>query len=166
MENVQLARPQLKRDDSGHFAVVHDQIDAVKFVKKGDVILDTLLIKRLQNHMAGAVGGVAGAPYRLLAKITGVAAKAPLADSAFRRAVEGQAHMFQLNHGVDGVFGQNVRRVLIDQIIAAFDRIVGVPERFIFVQIAECRADAALSRAGMASGRVELADYCDLRSAF
>ena len=93
-------------------------------------------------------------------------AKAPLADLAFGRAVERQAHVFQFDHRVNGVFRQHVGGVLISQIIAALDGIVGVPERFVFVEIAERRADPALRRSGVAARRVELADDRDLRAAF
>src|SRR5690606_5405101 len=48
----------------------------------------------------------------------------------------------------------------------AFDRIVGVPERVIFVKISQRRADAALSRSGMAAGWIKFADNGDIRAAF
>ncbi len=166
VEDVQLACAQFERDDAADRAVVHDQVDDVKLVEEGDVVLDALLVERLQDHVPGAVGGVAGAPDGLLAEIAGVTAKAPLADLAVGCAVEGQAHVLQLDHRVDGVFRQHVRGVLVSQVIATLDGIVGVPERLIFLQIAERRADAALRRAGVAARGVELADHGDLRAAF
>ncbi len=166
MEDVHFARAQFERDHAADRAVVHDQVDDVEFVEEVDFVLDTLLVERLQNHVTGAVGGVAGAPHGFFAEVAGVTAETPLADASFRRAVEGQAHVLQFDHRVDGVLRQHVRRVLVGQIVAAFDGIVGVPERFVFFEIAERRADAALRRAGVAARRVELADHGDLRAAF
>jgi hypothetical protein len=45
-------------------------------------VLDALLEQRLQDHVAGAVGGVAGAAYRRLAVAGGVAAEPALVDPA------------------------------------------------------------------------------------
>jgi hypothetical protein len=44
------------------------------------------------------------------------------------------------------------------QIIAALDRVEGVPFGFVFLHVAQCGADAALGRAGMAADGIELGE--------
>ena len=166
MKNVKLARAQLNRDDAGECPVNDDHVDDLKLVKELDFVLDALLIQRLQNHVPGAVGGMTGAPDQFLAEVARVPAEAPLADALFGSAVEGQAHVLQLDHGVDGVFRQDLRRRLIRQIVAAFYRVIGVVDRTVLVQIPERRADAPLRRAGMAARGVELAHYGNIGAAF
>ena len=50
------------------------------FVVKVDVILDALLVASLENHVPGAVGGVAGAPHGRFAEFPSVPAEGPLRD--------------------------------------------------------------------------------------
>ena len=49
-------------------------------VEEADAVLDALLVERLEDHVAGAVGREAGPPDRALAEVAGVAAEAPLVD--------------------------------------------------------------------------------------
>jgi len=158
-EDVQLARADLDGDHARRPPVVAEElIHNVVLVKEGDLVLDALLVEGLQNHVPGAVGGVAGAAHRLFGLVVGVAAKAALADRAVRVAVEGQAQMLQLDHGADGFLGQHAHRVLVGEVVAALDRVEGVPLPVILFHVAQRRADAALGRPGMAAGGVELAD--------
>ena len=101
--------------------------------------------------MSGAVGGIAGAAYRRFAEIARMAAESALIDAPVYRAVKRQAAVFQFVYRVHRLLRQNKGRVLVRQIIAALDRIEGVPLRFIFFYIAQRRADAPLRRAGMAA---------------
>ena len=49
--------------------VVAEQVQAVELVEEPDVALHALLVERLQDHVAGAVGRVARAPHRPLAVV-------------------------------------------------------------------------------------------------
>ena len=66
MEDVKLARAQLNGDDAGADAIDNNHIHDLEFVEEADLILDALLIERLQDHVPGAIGGVAGTPAPIL----------------------------------------------------------------------------------------------------
>ena len=127
-------------------------------VEEIDLVLDALLVEGLDDHVAGAVGGVAGALDRAFAEIPGVSAEAALIDLAVRRAIERQSHVLEFEHRVDRFASQHFRRVLIDQIVATFDGVEHVPFPVVFFGVAEGGADAALRCAGMRSRGIELAD--------
>ena len=130
----------------------------MKFVEEHGAFFDVLLVERLQDHVAGAVFGVAAALDGGLAKLAGVAAELALGDLAFLGARKRQAHVLKLVDRLDHVFGKNLGGVLVGQVIAPFDGVVHVPFPVVFLDIAERRADAALRRAGVRAGRVELGD--------
>ena len=111
--------------------------------------------------MAGAVGGVAGPPHRRLAEIARVAAEAALVDEAVGGAAEGQAHVLEVVDRLDRFLGEDGRRVLVDEIVAALDRVEGVPLRLVLLQVAEGRADASLGGARVAAHGIELGDDRD-----
>jgi hypothetical protein len=59
--------------------VVNDQIDREIFDEELDVVAETLLIERVDDRVAGPVGGGAGAPSRITIAVIGhMAAKRPL----------------------------------------------------------------------------------------
>ena len=60
-EHVDLAGRELVRDDAAARAVGHQQVQAVELVEEANVALHALLIQGLQDHVAGAIGGVARA---------------------------------------------------------------------------------------------------------
>ena len=165
MKDVELACAKLNGDDARANAIDNDHVHDLKFVKETDFVFDALLVERLQDHVPGAVGGMAGAAHQFLAEFARVPAESALADALRRGAVKWQAHVLELNDGVHGVFGEDFRGVLVSQIIAALDGVVGVVDWLVFIQVAQCRADAALRRAGVAARGVELADDRDIRAA-
>ncbi len=128
-------------------------------------MLDSLLIQRLDDHVAGAVGGEAGAAHGTFAEVAGVTAKPTLVDLAFRRAVEREAHVLQFEHGVDRFACEDLGGVLIDEVVATFDRVEHMPLPVVFLRVAECGADSALGGSGVGTGRIELADNRDVRLA-
>ena len=87
-----------------------------------------------------------------------MAAEAPLVDLAVRRAVEGQAHVLQVDDRVDGLARQDLGRVLVDEVVATLDGVEHVPLPVVLLLVAERGADAALRGAGMGARRVELGE--------
>jgi len=142
-EDVDLARREVVRDDARgvHLGVgpgvvdepfrgevvVDQQVQDVELVVELHVLLHAVLVERLQDHVARAVRGVAGAAHGGLAVLAGVAAEAALVDPAVLGPVEGQTHLLEVEDGVDGLLGQDLRGVLVDEIVAALDRVEGVP---------------------------------------
>jgi hypothetical protein len=85
-----------------------------------------------------------------------VTAETALVDASFRGPVERQSPVFEIVDRLDGLFGKNGGRLLVNQIISAFDRVEGVPFGFVLLHVAQCGADSALGRAGMAADGIEL----------
>ena len=77
MEGVQFAGRNFHSDDTltDFFIprlVIHDQIEDQKFVVEINASFDALLIKRLQNHVTGAIRRVTGTMNRSLTEFSGV----------------------------------------------------------------------------------------------
>jgi hypothetical protein len=160
---VNLTGAQLQRDDATGAAVVADQeIEHVELVEEIDLVLDALLVERLQDHVPGAIGGIAGPLDRAFTEVPCVPAEPALVHASIGRAVEGQTHVLELEHRVDSFAREHFRRVLVDQIVATLDGVEHVPLPVVFLDITESRADAALGRARVRPGWVELADDGDV----
>ncbi len=104
--------------------------------------------------MPGTVGGVARAPYGFVGDIVGVPAKGTLGDATIRRARERQAHMLQLIYRLGRLFAHKGDHILVAQVVAALDRVEGVPLGVVLLDVPQRRADTTLSRAGMRAGWV------------
>ena len=94
-----------------------------------------------------------------LAVVAGVAAEAALVDQALRGAVEGQAEVLELDDRVDRLPAHDLRRRLVDQVVAALDRVEGVPLPGVLLHVGQGRAHPALGRAGVGSGGVQLGEH-------
>ncbi len=162
VKDVILTGVDLDGDGALAYAVLEDQVHDEELVEKLHLLLEALLVERLQDHVAGAVGGLAGAHHGPLAVGGSVSAEAALLDAAIRRAVEGQAHVLQLDDGLDGLARQDLRCILIHQVVAALDGVIHVPLRVVLFHIAERRGDAALRGAGVGARRVKLGDDGDV----
>ncbi len=138
---------------------VRMQVKHVVLVEELHVLLDALLVQRLQNHVAGAVGRVAGAAHGGLAVLASVAAKAALVDVPVLGAVERQAHLLEVEHGVDRLGAQDLGGVLVHQVVAALDRVEDVPLGVVVLDIAERRRHAALRGARVRARGVELGEH-------
>src|SRR5689334_8111482 len=51
VEGMQLACGKFNRYNTRGFAIDHDEIKGLIFIEERDLVLDALLIQRLQNHM-------------------------------------------------------------------------------------------------------------------
>ena len=72
--------------------------------------------------------------------------------------------MFQFVDRIDSVSRQDRRRVLIDEIVATIDGVEHMPFPVVFLGVAKCRGNATLGGSGMRTGRIELANYRDIRA--
>ena len=115
--------------------------------------------------MAGSVGGVTGPAHRTLSEVSGVAAEAPLVDPPFRGAVKGQPPVFQIVDRLDRFFSQDMSGLLVDQVVAAFNRVKGVPLRLVLFDVAQCRTDAPLRGSSVAADRIEFGKHRRFRLA-
>ena len=133
----------------------HHEVEHVELVEEVDAELDAVLEERLQDHVTGAVGGVARAAHGRLAVVGGVAAEAALVDLALGRAVERQAHVLEVDDRVDRLLREDLGRILVDEVVAALDGVEGVPLPAVLLDVRERRRHAALrgARCASASGR-------------
>ena len=138
--------------------LVHDQVEGEVFDEELHVVLQRLLIQRVQDGVAGAVGGGAGAHRRRLAVILHVAAERALVDAAVLGAAERHAVVFQLVNRRDGRAAHVFDGVLIAQPVRPFHGVVHVPAPVVLAHVAERGADAALRRDGVAAGGEHLGD--------
>ena len=156
---MQLAVGDAVSHHAARLAAIDQQVDDVVLVEELDAVLDALLVERLQDHVPGSVGREAGSPHGRLAEVARVAAESALVDLALSRPIERQAHVLEGDHGLDRLAGQDLGRILVDQVVAALDRVVHVPLGVVFLDVAERGADAALGGAGVRSSRVELGQH-------
>jgi len=138
------------RDHAAAFSAVHDNVHHLELVKKGDLVLDALLIERLKDHVPGPVRGVAGPAHGRLAEIPGVSAEPSLIDAPVGCTVEGQSPVFEIVHGLHGLLRKDDRRVLVHEIVPALDRVEGMPFGFVLFHIAQRGADSSLGRTRVA----------------
>ncbi len=106
----------------------------------------------------GAVGRVAGSAHGGLAVLAGVAAEATLVDLAVGRAVERQPHVLEVDDRVDRFFREDLGGILIDQVVATLDGVVGVPLPVVVLDVGERGGHPALRGAGVRARGVELGD--------
>ena len=81
-ESMQASRGQFDSDDAAAGAVLHDQIDRKVFDEEFCVVLERLLIERMQHRVTGPVRRSAGTLCGALAETRGHAAERPLVDLA------------------------------------------------------------------------------------
>src|SRR6185312_7313849 len=81
-ETVQGAVFQRPGDDAPARAFLHDQVDREILDEELDIVLEALLIERVQEGMTGFVGGSASAHRWRFAEILHMAAEWPLVDAA------------------------------------------------------------------------------------
>src|SRR5947207_1305894 len=82
-------------DDAAAHALVHDQVEREILDEELGVVAERLLVERMQDGVAGAVGGGAGALGDALAVLGRHAAERTLIDLALGRAAERHAEMLE-----------------------------------------------------------------------
>ena len=159
MEGVNFAGVNLIGDRTFAHAIFNDEVEYLEFIKEVDIVLDALLVERLQNHVAGAVGGVACTAHRGFTIVARVAAKGALGNLPFGCAVEGQAHVLQLDDHINRLAAHNFNGVLVAQIVRPLDGVVGVPFPMVFFMVAQCGADTTLGSACVRTSRIQFAQH-------
>ncbi len=150
---------EIPRHKAADIAVaVGDQIEREVFDEELDLVLQRLLVQRVQHRVPGPVGGGAGPLRGALAVMRGHAAERPLIDPALLGAAERHAVMFQLDDRRDRLAAHVFDGVLVAQPVGALDGVVHVPAPVVLAHVAERGGDAALRRNGVAAGRKNLGD--------
>src|SRR5580693_40447 len=157
---VQAAVFEVPRHDPAAGALlVHDQVERKILDKKFRIVAYALLIQRVNERVTGAVGSGAGAPRRIaLAVFHHVPAKRPLIDPPVFGAGERHAEMLELDHRGDRIAAHVLDRILIAEPVRTFDGVIHVPAPVVRADIAERRADPALSSNRVTASRKDLAD--------
>ena len=145
-------------DAAADALLVHDQVERDVLDEEFAVMLQRLLVQRVQDGMAGAVGRRAGAHRRRLAVILHVAAEGALVDAPVLGPAEGHAVVLQLDDRRDRLAAHVFDGVLVAQPVRPLHGVVHVPAPVILAHVAERGADAALGGDGVAAGREDLGD--------
>ena len=130
---------------------VVDQLEREQLLVDGDAALDDLLVEHLDQHVAGDVGGVGRAG-------RAAGAERALGDAAVVRAREDRAPVLELVDVARRLGADDLDRILVAQVVGALDGVEGVLLGAVLAGVSERGVDAALGRARMAAGRMELGD--------
>src|SRR5216684_1083346 len=137
--------------------VIRQEIERKVFDEELGVVLQALLVKRVEDGVSGAVGCCTSALRHLLAVADGLAAEGTLIDLALLRSREGNAVMFELEYGGHSLTTHVLDRILVAEPVGALDRVVHVEAPVVAVaHISKRSRHAPLCRNGMAAGREHL----------
>ncbi len=154
-DRLQPAVQQIPGDHALAAVVVDDEAPAEELLVDADVALHELLVEHLDQHVARDIGCIGG-PRRA------GGAEGPLRDPAILGAGEDGAPVLELVDVARSLVAEDLDRVLVAEVVGALDRVVGVRLGVVLGGVPERRVDAALGRAGVAAGRVELRDDRDV----
>ena len=159
-EQVQGAVVQLPAKHPLTGAVLrHDQVDREIFDEKLGLLLQALTVERVQDRVAGTVGGGAGALHLgAFAHVLHVPAERALVDRAVVVAAERNARVLQLVNRCGRLAHHVFDRVLVAQPVRPLDGIVHVPRPVIGRIVAQRCGDAALCGDRVAARGKDLGD--------
>ena len=139
--------------------IIHNQVETHIFDEEFGVVFKRLLIQRVQNRMAGAVGRSSSALRgRAFAILRGHAAERALIDLTLFGPRERHSVMFQLQHRRNRFAAHIFDGILVAEPVGALYRVVEMPAPVILAHIREGGRDAALCGNGVAARREDLAD--------
>src|SRR5260370_10493458 len=139
--------------------LVHQEVDGEILDKEARLVLEALLVERVQDCVAGAIRGGAGPiSHVALGILRRVPAKAALVDLAVLGTAEGRAEMLELDDRGYRLAAHVFDRVLVAEPVGPPDRVEHVPAPIVFFHVAERRADAALRGNRVAACRKDLGD--------
>ena len=123
-------------------------------MKKRALVLQALLVQRVQDRVAGTVSRRAGPiGHVALGIFRRVAAEPPLVDLAGLGAAERHAEMLEFDDRIDRLAAHIGDRILVAEPVRAPDRIEHVPAPIVVFDISEGSADATLRRDRVAARR-------------
>ncbi len=133
-------------------APAEQQIEYVALVEELDAGPQALLVKGLQQVMAGQLAGDRRAPQ---------GARATLTDPSLGGPAEGQAEALELAHRFRRRAAHLRRSFLVDEVVARSDGVGGVllPAVGVRLGAGERRVDSRLGGAGERAGRMQLAHH-------
>ena len=155
---MQPARGQVERDHAAAGAVLHDEIEREVLDEEFGVVLDRLLVQRVQHRVAGAIRGRAGAMRRALAVVRGHAAERALVDAAVVGARERHAVVLELDDRGRRFLAHELDGVLVAEPVRALDGVVEMEAPVVLAHVAERGGDAALRGHRVAARREHLGD--------
>ena len=155
---MQPARGQVERHDAAAGAVLHDEVEREIFDEEFGVVLDRLLIQRVQHRVAGAIRGRAGAMRRALAVVRGHAAERALVDAAVVGARERHAVVLELDDRGRRFLAHELDGVLVAEPVRTLDGVVEMEAPVVLAHVAERGRDAALRGHRVAARREHLGD--------
>ena len=135
---------------------VDDQIDREIFDIELGLMLQALLIQRVQNRMAGAIGRSTGTFGHGTAILHGMAPERALIDLAVFGSRERNAEMLQLDDGRDRIAAHVFDRVLVTEPVGPFDGVVHVKAPVILTHVGKGCTNATLGGNRVAAGRKNL----------
>ena len=162
IEHVDVTGRQFVRDDTARARRAlffgQDEVEDVELVVELDTELGAVLEEGLQNHVPGAVGGVARATDGCFSVVTRMATKSTLVDLAVRRAVERETHVLEIDDRVDCFAREDLGSILVNEVVATLDGVERVPLPRVFFDVGQCRGHSALRRSRVRTRRVQLGD--------
>src|SRR6185295_487745 len=108
---------------TAYAVVIHQEIECEILDKKGGVMLQALLVNRMQDRMPGTVGRGTGALRHVLAVIDGLPAKGTLINLALAGSRERHAIVLQLEHRRPGLTAHELDGILVAEPVGALDRV-------------------------------------------
>ncbi|QTK80385.1 hypothetical protein AT6N2_C2837 [Agrobacterium tumefaciens] len=159
-EAVNGAVIEVPGNDAGAAAIRrHDEVEREIFDEEFRIVAQRLAIKRVQNGVAGTVGGGTGALHRrTFAIILHVATERALVDLTFFVTREGHAVMLELIDRLRRFHGEILHRVNITEPVGALHGVVKVPLPTVGRHIGERCGNTALCRDRMGACRENLGD--------
>ncbi len=165
-ETVQGAGIQVPGNHAAALALIHQQVDGEIFDEELCVLLQRLLVERVQDRVAGPVSRRTGALGGALAELGGHAAECALVDLAFLGPAERHAIVLQLDDRGDGFLTHVLDRVLIAEPVGTLDGVVHMIAPVIIAHIAEGSGNTALCRDGVRARREQLGYAGGLQTGF
>ena len=151
---MQRAGGEVERHDAAAGAVLHDEIEREVFDEEFGVVLDRLLVQRVQHRVTGAIRRRAGAMRRALAVVSRHAAERALIDAAVGGARERHAVVLELDDRGRRFLAHELDRVLVAEPVRPLDGVVEMEAPVVLAHVAErgARCRPARPPCGCASG--------------
>ncbi len=138
---------------------VLEQVDGEILGEEVAACLEALLVERMQDGVAGAVGGRAGSARLLLAEMAALTTEGTLVDAPALQAGEGHPLVLQFVHRGDGLAAHELDGVLVAEVVGTLYRIEHVPVPVVAVHIAQRCVHAPLGRHRVRAGGKHLGDH-------